>query len=118
MNFNELKWHDSSIKGITIDRNSPGLNDIIKFEMDWIDIGKGELIFEGVYWVSFNLNFGIVAEESILRAFVVSENDPDLSLLYKRWNRMIDNVKLNSYTIELNSTGSRIKIISESYKVK
>ncbi len=118
MEFNEIHWHDSIIQEILIDRNRPGYDDIIKFKMDWIDRGKGVVIFEGVYWANFNLNFGIVSNESILDASVLEDDDPDLKELYKSWRGNIDEVKLKVYFIELSSTGGKIKIIAKGYRVK
>ena len=117
MDFNEINWHDSIIKSIIIDRNFPGKNDTVKFEIEWSDNGKGELLFEEVYWANLNLNFGIVAEESILSALTLGVNDTDLISLYTKWKGLINDVKLNVYIINLNSSGGLIKIIAKSFKV-
>jgi len=117
MNFNDFKWHDSVIKNITIDRNKPGINDIINFEIDLIDGGKIELIFEGIYWVNMNLNFGIVADETILNAWIGDDTDTDLIDFYSKWRGLMDNLKLDTFIIELNSTGGIIKIIAKAFKI-
>jgi hypothetical protein len=116
MDFNEITWHDSIIKEVIIDRRLPGYNDTIKLIIEWVDIGNGVLIFEEVYWASLNFNFGIIADETIMHAFAVSSNDSDLSLLYEKWKGAINNVKLNAYTIQLNSSGSQIKIIAKDFR--
>lgn len=115
--FNEIDWHDSIIKKMVIDRNSPGINDAIKFEMDWKSEGEGELLFEDVYWANFNLNFGIVAVESILNAYVSGIEDLNLKEVYSKWKGMLDDVYLNIYTINLNSSGGQIKIIAKAFKL-
>jgi hypothetical protein len=102
LRFYDLYWHDSTVTNITIDRSDPGHNDIIKLDIHWMDEGKGYLLFEDVYKLQLDMNFGIVANECILTASVASDrNDP----------------KLNVYTIELNSTGGMIKIIAKTLKV-
>jgi hypothetical protein len=66
MNFNDFIWHDAVIENISIDRNNPGINDSIKFDICWPSNDKSILIFEDVYWANFNLNFGVIGDESIL----------------------------------------------------
>ncbi len=117
MNFNEeIYWHDSVIKNIKIDRNEPGKKDTIEFEIDWYDKGAGKLLFEDVYWVEMNLNFGIVAKESIDFAFIDVSGD-NLNPFYKRWGGLLNDIKLFCYIIKTNSTGSEIKIIAKSFSV-
>jgi len=117
MNFNDFNWHDAVIKNITIDRNNPGLKDNVCFEIQWPEGGKGELIFEDIYWINMNLNFGIVSNETILNASIRDNNDEDLINFYLKWKGFMDNVQLNSYVINLNSTGGTIKIIAKKFKV-
>jgi hypothetical protein len=117
MNFNDFNWHDSVIKNITIDRNKPGINDIINFEIEWAEGSKVELVFEDTYWANMTLNFGIVADETILNACIGDDKDPDLVDFYSKWKGLMDNVKLNSYLIRLNSTGGTIKIIAKAFKI-
>jgi hypothetical protein len=115
MIFNDFNWHDSIIKNITIDRNKPGIIDIINFEIEWADGGKAELVFEDTYWANLTLNFGIVADETILSACMGDDKDPDLIDFYSRWKGLMDNINLNSYLIRLNSTGGIIKIIAKGF---
>lgn len=117
MNFNDFNWHDSIIKNINIDRNKPGINDNIKFEIEWAEGSKIELVFEETYWANMMLNFGIVADETILSACIGDDKDLDLVDFYSKWNGSMDNVNLNSYTIRLNSTGGIIKIIAKRFKI-
>ncbi|MCT3845053.1 hypothetical protein HZQ52_09465 [Elizabethkingia anophelis] len=78
MKFNDLYWHDSVIKNIVIDRNNPGKQDFLLLEMDWYNTGSGQIIFEDVYWLQINMNFGIIAEETIHDAFISPEDDMDM----------------------------------------
>jgi len=47
----------------------------------------------------------------------MNDDDEDLAFLYSKWKGMINNIKLNSYIINLNSTGGQIKIIAKSFMV-
>jgi hypothetical protein len=118
MNFKDFYWHDSVIKNITINRDNPGIKDEIKIEIVWDDNDERvNFVFEGVYWTRMDLNFGIVANENILQAYLLPSNDEDLINLYSSWKGFLDDIKLNVYEIELNSTGGRIKIIAKGFRV-
>ena len=64
-----------------------------------------------------NLNFGIKAEETILCAEVLEDNNEDLANFYSKWKGLMDDIKLYTYRIELNSTGGIIKIIATGFKI-
>lgn len=118
MNFNDFYWHDSVIKEIIIDRNNPGRKDEIQFDILFPDKKKiVHFFFENVQYASFHLNFGIIAEETILEASML-ENDIDLSNLYLKWNGLMDDVELTVYSIKLNSTGGNIKIIAKGIRIE
>lgn len=117
MSFNDIYWHDSIIKYIKIDRAVPGNNGTIEFEIDWYEKGKGALFFEDIYWANLNLNFGIVAGENILDAFIADKTDEDFILFCSKWKDKIDINEINCYAIDLNSTGGRIKIIAKAFKI-
>jgi len=118
MNFEDFDWHDAIIKEVLIDRSNPGILDEIVFTIEWTEKkGKVKFIFKDIYWANMNLNFGIVADETILNAFSMNDDDEDLAFLYSKWKGMINNIKLNSYIINLNSTGGQIKIIAKSFMV-
>ncbi len=117
MNFNDVEWHDSIIKKILIDRNNPGNIDSIEFEIEWINQKIERLIFSGVYWANLSLNFGIIAEESILNAYVIDNNDKDLAHLNERWKNSINISELRVFILNLNSTGGTIKIIAKNFHI-
>lgn len=117
MNFNDCNWHDTIIKNIIIDRNNPGMNDSILIEVIWPDDKKNTIIFNGVYWANFNMNFGIVSPENILSAYLTSKDDKIMVDFFLRWKGLIDNIDLHCYVIELNSTGGNIKIIANEFKI-
>lgn len=115
MKFNDFSWHDSVIKNIEINRNEFREMDTIHFDIEWYDNTTNKLIFENVYQAKFNMNFGIIGSEQIFSAYI-SENDNDLINLYKVWNGLIDDIKLNCYVIKTASTGSEMKIIAKNFK--
>jgi hypothetical protein len=117
MDFNDFYWHDAIIIDIVIDRSNPGIKDTILFDIDFPDEGKVELVFEDVYWSKMTLNFGVVAQESILNAFVTDRDDKDLINISSKWQKYVDGIKLYCYVINLNSTGGEIKIIAKEFKV-
>lgn len=116
MNFNDFYWHDAIIKNILIDRSNPGLKDTISFEIELPeDNGSMNLIFEDVYWSSMNLNFGIIAEETILSAIELNNGNEYLLNFNSNWGDALKDIQLKFYHFIFNSTGSDIKIISKGY---
>ena len=119
MNFNDYSWHDAVIKNIKIDRSNPGINDIIVFDIDWPDEkGAVKFVFEEVYWAQMTLNFGIVADETIFNSMELDGDNQDLANFYLKWNGLMNDVKLKTFKIELNSTGGEIKIIAKGFSVE
>jgi hypothetical protein len=116
MDFNDFAWHDSIIKKIEIDRCNPGVCDNISIEVKWISGESSNVIFTDVYMADLNMNFGVVASESIRSAYIV-DNDNTLSELYAKWKNILDTIELNCYLIETNSTGSILKIIAKGFEV-
>jgi hypothetical protein len=118
MNFSDFYWHDAIIENIQINRLNPGNEDTIKFEIVWPEnIGRVTFVFEEVYWAMMNLNFGIISHETIQSAYILEDNNQDLVNFYSKWNGAMNDVKLNTYKIELNSTGGEIKIIAKRFSV-
>jgi hypothetical protein len=118
MEFNEFNWHDATIKNIQINRANPGNDDTILFEIEWSENNeKLALVFKEVYWASMNLNFGIVADESILDAIQLDGQNEDLVTFYSKWKGTLNDQKLCIYKIDLNSTGGCIKIIARGFSI-
>ncbi|MBO4314371.1 MAG: hypothetical protein IKX24_00650 [Prevotella sp.] len=112
-NFCEIDWHDAIIEKIMIDRNNPGINDTIVIFIICADNTKRNLRFNNVYWADLNMNFGMVASESIVKAISKGRDCSYVKEIYAKWKGMINDVDLNYYEIETNSTGSIIKIIAK-----
>lgn len=118
MDFNDFFYHDVIIKNIVIDRNTLGINDNISFLLEFPeDVNQVSFTFEDVYWSSMELNFGILADETVFSAFSSDENN-DLTKFYSKWNGLVDDIKLYFYEINLNSSGGKIKIIAKNFTVK
>lgn len=115
MNFNNLDWHDSVMKKIIIDRDTPGINDHIQIDIIWPNETDSIIIFKDVYWADFNMNFGIVSTENILKAHSEGRDNEVVKDIYLKWKGYIDNIDLNYYEINLNSTSSRIRIVSREF---
>ncbi len=119
MKFSDYQWHDAVIKNINIDRKNPGHNDVIIFDIEWPEEkGSVRFVFEDVYWAEMKLNFGIIADESIFDAAELNDDNQDVVNFYAKWNGFMDEVKLKTYKIELNSTGGVIKIIAKSFRIE
>ncbi|WP_114751144.1 hypothetical protein [Pleomorphovibrio marinus] len=117
MRFNDFIWHDAVIKKIEIDRNNPGNNDTIVFNIRWPENNRDSFIaLQEVYFAKMDLNFGIVADETISHAVELEESDQDLNNIYSKWRGIIDDKKLKVYKFSLNSTGSKIKIIAKGFR--
>lgn len=112
MDFDNLNWHDSIIKKIIIDRNAPGINDNIQIEIEWPNGVDNIIIFKDTYWADFNMNFGIVSEESILKAHSEGKSNQVVNNIYLKWKGYLDKIELSYYEIVLNSTSSKIRIVS------
>lgn len=116
--FNDIDWHDVLIHDIKIDRSKPGIVDNILFLIQFQTKSNiHELVFDEVYWASFDLNFGIIADETIDVAFESRNDTLEIEQLRKKWKEVLKNIKLSYYYIKLNSTGSEIKIISKFFRL-
>ena len=102
---------------VFINRKNPGLIDDIVFEINFTEDDTKQIVFKNVYWSSFEMNFGVIGEDSILY-FKKSYDDPNILRIKEKWKGLINDVDLISYTIQLNSTASCIRVISKSVEIK
>ncbi len=113
--FQQLNWHDSVLLNLTIDRRAPGERDEVLLLIEWIDGRKQLVRFTNCYAMEAQMNFGVIAEESILRAGCVSES-PRLTEIRGRWNKLgVDLSDLLCFEIETSSTGSKIGIYAKVF---
>jgi hypothetical protein len=112
-NFNDLPWHDANLQFIYIDRKKPGEQDVVKLLIDWPGSSNSSTIeFYDCYALTMNMNFGIVACESILTAecFVDSK---ELNAIRLEWSKVGINLEnLKYFRIITNSTNSTINIFA------
>ena len=113
-NFKQAIPHDTILKKISIDRTTPGESDTILFDLVMPNGLAWSLQFYDVYFAQFNLNFGVIAEETINRAFLEKNNE--LNQIIDKWQAIGANViDLECFVITTNSTNSSIKIYAKSY---
>lgn len=117
--FNTLPWHDSMLKSVNIDRSNPGINDIIIMIIEWNSGLQSKLTFKDVYFANMEWNFGVIAEESILDAETIDDNDEELYRIKEKWKKFHDkSSNICGYQIITASTGSKIRVFAISFLVE
>jgi len=118
--FNDLEWHDARLENISIDRsNSDKVNnvDTIELVIRWPSQNKNIIIFENVYQANLNLNFGVVAEDSIYTARV-KEESKEAELIKEKWIELYKGIEnLICFEIVTNTTNSVIQIFAMSFSI-
>jgi hypothetical protein len=116
--FNDLPWHDADLQAVYIDRRKPGDQDVIKLQIVWPDNNYSSTIeFHDCYAFKANMNFGIVACESILAAECLYDSE-ELNFIRKQWEKSTANLKdLKCFKITTNSTNSVINIFALDYQI-
>lgn len=116
--FCSLPWHDAEILSICIDRRQPGESDTVSFSVRWLDDSVSIVTFLNCYAFIAEMNFGVIAPESIRSADVFDINQKDTEDLYLKWKGIgIDLSLLKCYQIETNSTGSKILIYAFNFEL-
>jgi hypothetical protein len=110
-------WHDAVLTEIRIDRSNPGYADSVELFIRWPGGRRSSVMFNDCYAMQAEMNFGIVAQETV-RSFDVLIDD-----------EMIDSVRaaftaaklaisdLKCFVLETNSTASSIKILARSVNI-
>jgi hypothetical protein len=114
-NFNSLPWHDAELLSVNIDRLNAGNSDTVELIVKWPDGKQNSLVFNDCYFFNAQMNFGVIAEETILEAMCLAESDK-ISEIKGRWEPLgvvLD--KICCYRINTNSTNSQIDIFALSY---
>ena len=115
--FNDFAWHDATLLSIRVDRRNPGSSDVVAIDLEWPGGQRQTLQFTDCYCLDMNMNFGVLAPETILAARI-SDDDPDLIVLRSRWASL--GVELNDcqcYEMTTNSTASKIRIFARAFDV-
>ena len=110
IDFYGLNWHDAVLFDIHIDRRDPGNLDQVVLSVRWPDGKVDKLLFDDCYKLEMMMNFGIIAEESILD-FEIFDDSPDILEIKEKWKESgYDFKNLRCFQLEMNSTASVIKI--------
>lgn len=116
-NFNHLSWQDANLMSIYIDRQNPGEMDVIKIVIEWENSTLSSIFeFFDCYAFIANMNFGVLANESILYAECINDSQ-ELKSIQEKWLKAglkLENLK--HFKIETNSTNSIINIFSLGYR--
>ena len=115
--FDDLEWHDALLLSISIDRQNPGERDEVTLLVAWSDGRKDKVHFRECYALDAQMNFGVVAPESIRAAHCVSESSR-LVEMRERWRGLgVDLADLCCFEITTNSTASVIRIFARHFNV-
>lgn len=113
--FNALPWHDAELLSVTIDRSCAGNKDFVALTIIWPDGCKNEVVFKDCYSFSADMNFGVIAKESILDGMCISDSDK-ISQIKSKWLSLgVDLAGINCYSLITNSTNSKIDIYALSF---
>lgn len=118
-NFDDFHWHDAELQNLSIDRSNPGNHDEIRIRVVWPDDGStSTIVFYDCYAAKLEMNFGVIACESILCANTVAD-DPYLNILVDKWKGISVKLKdLVCYYIETASTSSIIRVYAKGFFVE
>lgn len=117
MKFNDFEWHDAVIKSVIIDRCNLGKIDNIVFKIEFLS-GIADIIFTDVFKAKFDMNFNMIATESIWDAYNEGEENNMVQKVYEDYKKVGMDIKdshLNYYKIETNTTGSVFQIVSKNF---
>ncbi len=116
--FNKLHWHDAELQNIHIDRSDPGKKDQVVLTICWPNKKKSEVIFNNCYAFRAHMNFGIIAEETIIFAEYI-ESSEELNEIRRSWKKIgVDLSDLGQYKIKTNSTNSSLMIYACEVLIK
>lgn len=115
--FEGLPWHDSVLLNLTIDRKAPGERDEVLLLIEWTDGRKQTVHFTDCYAMEAQMNFGVIAPESILTA-ECTPNSPHLAEIRLRWSALSTHLEdLLCFELTMNSTASVIRIFARRFEV-
>lgn len=115
--FASLSWHDAVLLEVAIDRRRPGEYDNVQFRVEWPRGGQSLVHFRQCYGLSVEMNFGIIANESILSANQ-TEEEPGVAAIRQRWAAIgIALPALRCFRIETSSTGSVLRVYALGFEV-
>src|SRR5690242_11877913 len=108
--FEALEWHDAVLQSLAIDRCTPGERDDVVLVIEWPHGRKQNVRFTDCYAFDAQMNFGVIAPESIRAARCIADT-PKLTELRQRWSALgVDLGELRCFEITTNSTATEIHI--------
>jgi hypothetical protein len=117
--FNDLPWHDANLQFIYIDRQKPGEQDVVKLLIEWPENNNSATIeFYDCYALTMNMNFGVVACESILMAECLTDSKElnDIKIEWSKLGVILESLKC--FKIVTNSTNSTINIYAVNFQIR
>ncbi len=115
--FDELPWHDARLMSIIIDRSEPGQRDEVQLAVRWPDSVDATILFKDVYAVRCELNFGVIADETILAASELADG-ADIMRLRERWRPSgVALEDLKCFEFETASTASHLQIYARRFEI-
>jgi hypothetical protein len=115
--FDTFEWHDAIIKSIVIDRSDAGNNDIIEMFIIWPSEVESKIIFKDVYYANLSLNFGVIAEDTIMDASIIDSSDIDIVNIKNKWAKYFVGINdIKGFEILTSSTVSTIRIFALSFE--
>ncbi len=115
--FDLLPWHDALLLDVRVDRGAPGERDEVALTLEWPSGVRQNMVFADCYAFDAKMNFGVIAEESILGARCVSESTK-LAEVKARWARSgVQLGDLACFEIETNSTASLLTVYARRFQL-
>lgn len=115
--FVALDWHDAVLLTMKIDRRAPGDRDEVALLVEWPDGRKRTVSFADCYALDAQMNFGVIAAESIRTAQCI-EHSPRLAEIRRRWVALgVDLGALRCFEFTTNSTASEIRVYATRFEL-
>ncbi|MFY0582087.1 hypothetical protein ACN28S_54390 [Cystobacter fuscus] len=116
--FGALEWHDAALLSLSLDRRAPGEIDEVVLLVEWPGGRKQRVRFVDCYAFDAQMNFGVMALESI-RAARCMVDTPRLTDMRHRWRALgIELEELRCFEIITNSTASEIRVYAKRFEVE
>ncbi|MEM6572233.1 MAG: hypothetical protein AAF957_27710 [Planctomycetota bacterium] len=112
--FDDIQWHDASLKLLGIDRGQPGIRDEISMEIVDVNGTAYTLVFTDCYEAHLALSFGVTAEETVRDVRRSSQSDSLESMRIKWVRTDVDLSDVQQFEFETNSTASVIRILARA----
>jgi len=113
--FNDLPWHDAQLLSLEIDRRRPGVGDEVTLAFMWPDGRTSRIRFQDCWKLEASMNFGIVADDTVLAASEETNNDV-AERVRAEWAKVgLDVGDLRCFRIETNSTASTISVYAQRW---